>query len=46
MSEKPVIDVDHADVAGNKYGFEGGTALKIEGTYHLFVAKWPAIHYG
>jgi hypothetical protein len=36
---KPVIDADHPDARGNKYGFEGGTVVKIDGTYHLFVAE-------
>ena len=35
----PVIDADHPDLAGNKYGFEGGSAVKEGGVYHLFVAE-------
>ncbi len=35
----PVIDFDHPDCRDNKYGFEGGLAVKVDGTYHLFVAE-------
>lgn len=35
----PVIDADHPDLAGNKYGFEGGSVVKEGGVYHLFVAE-------
>jgi hypothetical protein len=35
----PVIDSDHPDLAGNKYGFEGGSVVKVDGAYHLFVAE-------
>jgi hypothetical protein len=35
----PVIDADHPDLAGNKYGFEGGSVVKEGGLYHLFVAE-------
>ncbi len=37
--EEPVIDSRHPDLAGNKYGFEGGTVLKLDGTYHLLTAE-------
>ena len=36
---KPVIDFDHPDLADNKYGFEGGTVVKVDGTYHMFVGE-------
>ncbi len=35
----PVIGFDHPGLAGNKYGFEGGSALKVGETYHLFMAE-------
>ncbi len=35
----PVISQHHPQLAGNKYGFEGGVALKEGGLYHLFVAE-------
>ena len=35
----PVIDADHPDLADNRYGFEGGSVVKVEGIYHLFVAE-------
>ena len=34
-----VIGFDHPGLGGNKYGFEGGSALKVEETYHLFMAE-------
>ncbi len=36
---EPVIDFDHSGSRDNKYGFEGGLAVKVDGTYHLFVAE-------
>jgi hypothetical protein len=35
----PVIDADHPDLADNRYGFEGGSVVKVAGIYHLFVAE-------
>lgn len=35
----PLIDQDHAELAGNKYGFEGGSAFFHLGEYHLFTAE-------
>ena len=35
----PVIGKDHPDLAGNKYGFEGGCVVKEAGRYHLFTAE-------
>jgi hypothetical protein len=35
----PVITVKSEGAAGNKYGFEGGRALKLHGTYHLFTSE-------
>jgi hypothetical protein len=37
MQNAPVIDRDHPDAQGNKFGFEGGSAIKVGGTYHLMV---------
>ncbi len=35
----PVIGPDHPDLAGNRYGFEGGCVVKEAGVYHLFTAE-------
>lgn len=35
----PVIGADHPDLAGNKFGFEGGCVVKEAGIYHLFTAE-------
>jgi hypothetical protein len=37
--DSPVLTVRSAGAEGNKYGFEGGRVLKIEGTYHLFTSE-------
>lgn len=34
-----VISHDHPDLAGNKYGFEGGCVVKEAGIYHLITAE-------
>jgi len=39
LREKPVIDADHPDCKDNKYGFEGGSVVKVDGVYHLFPAE-------
>ena len=41
VSEQPeaVIGKKHPGSEGNKYGYEGGSVLKLEGTYHLFTAE-------
>lgn len=36
---RPVIGYDHPGLAGNLYGFEGGSVVKVAGVYHLFVAE-------
>jgi hypothetical protein len=36
---KPVIDYNHPGAKDNKYGFEGGSAVKAGDTYHLFVSE-------
>lgn len=35
----PVIKLGDPGTEGNKYGFEGGRAHKINGTYHLFTTE-------
>jgi len=35
----PVITVKHPDAAGNKFGFEGGSVVKIDSTYHLLTSE-------
>ena len=35
----PVIKEGDPGTEGNKYGFEGGTAFKYHGEYHMFVAE-------
>lgn len=37
--EQPVIGPNHPDLAGNKFGFEGGCVVKEAGVYHLFTAE-------
>lgn len=39
QSAAPVITVRHPDAAGNKFGFEGGSVVKVGGTYHLFTSE-------
>jgi hypothetical protein len=33
------LTVDSPGTGGNKYGFEGGRVLKLNGTYHLFTSE-------
>ena len=35
----PVLTVRSADAEGNKYGFEGGRVVKLDGVYHLFTSE-------
>lgn len=35
----PVIGPGHPELAGNRYGFEGGRVLRHGGSYHLFTAE-------
>lgn len=37
--DAPVLTTGSPDAEGNKYGFEGGRALKLGGTYHLFTSE-------
>jgi hypothetical protein len=39
LLDAPVIGREHPDAKDNKYGFEGGSVIKIDGTYHMFVAE-------
>ncbi|QYM78179.1 hypothetical protein K0B96_12810 [Horticoccus luteus] len=35
----PVIGPDHPELAGNRYGFEGGSVIYESGVFHLFTAE-------
>jgi hypothetical protein len=35
----PILTVRSNGAEGNKYGFEGGRALKLKGVYHLFTSE-------
>jgi hypothetical protein len=35
----PVLTIHSAGAEGNKYGFEGGRVVKLEGVYHLFTSE-------
>lgn len=35
----PVIGADHPDLAGNQFGFEGGSVVREGGMFHLFTAE-------
>jgi hypothetical protein len=37
--DSPVLTIRSAGAEGNKYGFEGGRVLKIDGAYHLFTSE-------
>lgn len=37
--DEPILTVHSPDAEGNKYGFEGGRVLKLNGTYHLFTSE-------
>ncbi len=37
--DEPILTISAAGAEGNKYGFEGGRVLKIDGTYHLFTSE-------
>jgi hypothetical protein len=39
LRETPVIDKDHPDAKDNKYGFEGGSVVKLDGVYYLFTSE-------
>jgi len=38
--KNPVIGKDHPDCKDNKYGFEGGAAIKLKDTYHMFTCEY------
>ena len=48
----PVLTPRHPEAAGNKYGFEGGRAVKVGTTYHLFTSEmfadpiWVKMRFG
>ena len=37
--DEPILTVLSPGAEGNKYGFEGGRVLKLNGTYHLFTSE-------
>jgi len=37
--DEPILTVLSPGAESNKYGFEGGRVLKLDGTYHLFVSE-------
>ena len=37
--DSPVLTVRSPGAEGNKYGFEGGRVIKIDGVYHLFTSE-------
>ncbi len=37
--DEPILTINSPDASGNKYGFEGGRVLKLNGTYHLFTSE-------
>jgi hypothetical protein len=37
--DDPILTVNSAGAHGNKYGFEGGRVVKLNGTYHLFTSE-------
>jgi hypothetical protein len=37
--EAPVLTIKSGGAEGNKYGFEGGRVVKLNGTYHLFTSE-------
>ena len=37
--DEPILTINSANAIGNKYGFEGGRVLKLNGTYHLFTSE-------
>lgn len=39
LDSEPVISNAHPDAAGNRFGFEGGTAFKVGSRYHLFTTE-------
>ena len=40
--EEPVIAKGMPGTENNKYGFEGGCVLKLDGVYHLFTSEMVA----
>ncbi len=39
---EPVLTIHSAGASPNKYGFEGGRVVKLNGTYHLFTSEMVA----
>jgi len=40
--DSPVLTTRSPGAEGNKYGFEGGSVLKVNGAYHLFTSEMVA----
>jgi hypothetical protein len=40
--DRPILSVRSAGAEGNKYGFEGGRVVKLNGTYHMFTSEMVA----
>lgn len=49
---EPVISTRHPDASDNRFGFEGGTAVKVGDTYHIFTSEmiddpvWVKMRFG
>jgi len=37
--DRPVLTIRSAGAEGNKYGFEGGSVVKVNGVYHMFTSE-------
>jgi hypothetical protein len=37
--DEPILSIHSDGAEGNRYGFEGGRVLKLNGTYHLFTSE-------
>lgn len=37
--DEPILTIHTSGAEGNKYGFEGGRVIKLNGTYHLFTSE-------
>ncbi len=40
--DRPVLTIHSNGAQGNKYGFEGGRVIKLDGVYHLFTSEMVA----
>jgi hypothetical protein len=46
VKQQPVIAKGMPGTEHNKYGFEGGCVLKLDGVYHLFTSEMVAVPNG